>query len=95
MEALNILYQKVELPTHFFLLFIKNIITTHKDIQEPKDKKKFFRYFCVFLTNIIEFEHIKIDEIKDDFIRNFIHENSSDKDATNLCSKLFNEKKNN
>ena len=64
-------------------------------MQELKEKKKFFKYFCVFLTNIIEFEHIKVEDVRDDFIRNFLNENSLDKEASTLISKIFNEKKNN
>ena len=89
------LYQNVELPTHFFLLFIKNIINTHKDIKETRDKKKYFKYFCVFLTNIIEYEHIKIEDVKIDLIKLFLNEYHQEKEAINLLAKIFNEKKNN
>lgn len=94
MEALNIIYQNVEIPTHFFLLFIKNIINTHKQIKEPRGKRQFFKYFCVFLTNIIEFEHIRSEDVKIDLVKNFLYEYSADKEAASLLLKIFNEKKN-
>ena len=93
MEALNLIIQNVEIPTHFFILFIQNIIKTHKDIKELPKKKIFLKYFCAFLTNIIDFEHIKIDDVKIDLVKNFLNEYSNEKDASTLLQKIYNEKK--
>ena len=69
------------------------MIKTHKDIKEIARKNLFLKYFCAFLTNNIDYDHIKIEDVKIELVRDFLNENKHEKDALTLLQKIFNEKK--
>jgi hypothetical protein len=63
MQVLSKVIQKVDLPKEFIDSYIKHCITGYK--QEPKKeyKVRFARIISIFVTNLIENEHLFFDTI--------------------------------
>ena len=60
MQVLNKIIQKVELPKEFIDSYIKHFINNHK--QDKKEMKvRSARLLAIFITNLIEHEHIVLD----------------------------------
>lgn len=62
MQVLNKIIQKVELPKEFIDSYIKHCINNHK--QDKKEMKlRSARLLAIFITNLIENEHLLLDTI--------------------------------
>ena len=63
MQVLSKIIQKVDLPKEFIDSYIKHCIAGYK--QEPKKeyKVRFARIISIFVTNLIENEHLYFDTI--------------------------------
>jgi hypothetical protein len=67
MQVLNKIIQKVELPKEFIDSYIKHSINNHK--QDKKEQKlRSARLLAIFITNLMEHEHIMMDKITPEVI---------------------------
>ncbi len=67
MQVLNKIIQKVELPKEFIDSYIKHFINNHK--QDKKEMKvRSARLLAIFITNLLEHEHIVLDSVPQEVI---------------------------
>jgi hypothetical protein len=63
MQVLNKIIQKVDLPKEFIDSYIKHCVTSYK-LESKKDMKtRLARIIAIFVTNLIENEHLAFDTI--------------------------------
>ncbi len=62
MDVLNKIIQKVELPNEYIFSYIKHCINDYKQ-ETDKMKIRLARILAIFITNLIEFEHLIMDKV--------------------------------
>jgi len=62
MDVLNKIVQKVELPNEYIFSYIKHCINDYKQ-ENDKMKVRIARIIAIFISNLIDFEHLVIDKI--------------------------------
>lgn len=63
MQVLNKIIQKIELPKEFISSYIRHVIHGHK-METKKDMKvRLARIIAIFITNLLDNEHICNDAI--------------------------------
>jgi hypothetical protein len=87
MQVLNKVIQKIELPKEFIDSYIKHCINNYK--QEPKKdyKGRLARIIAIFITNLIENEHLVIDVVPQE-LEELIYENKKLEEMTKLMQRL-------
>lgn len=68
MQVLNKIIQKVDLPKEFIDSYIKHCINSYKQETKRELKIRLARIIVIFVTNLIEHEHITIDSIPPEVI---------------------------
>lgn len=63
MQVLNKIIQKVELPKEFIDSYIKHCINNYKQETRKDMKHRLVRIIAIFVTNLIEHEHLVFDSI--------------------------------
>lgn len=63
MDVLNKIIQKVELPNEFIFSYLKHCINNYKAENDKMLKIRLARIIAIFITNLIEFEHLVFDKI--------------------------------
>lgn len=63
MDVLNKIIQKVELPNEFIFSYIKHCINNYKQETDKILKIRLARIIAIFITNLIEYEHLILDRI--------------------------------
>jgi hypothetical protein len=87
MQVLSKIIQKVDLPKEFIDSYIKHCIAGYK--QEPKKefKTRFARIISIFVTNLIENEHLYFETIPLE-LEELCMENKKLEEITKLIQKL-------
>ena len=62
MDVLNKIVQKVELPNEYIFSYIKHCINDYKQ-ENDKMKVRIARIIAIFISNLIDFEHLVVDKI--------------------------------
>jgi len=72
MDVLNKIIQKVELPNEFIFSYIKHCINNYKSEEDKILKIRLARIIAIFITNLIEYEHLIVDRIPLEVYINFL-----------------------
>ena len=63
MQVLNKIIQKVDLPKEFIDSYIKHCVASYKQESKKEMKARHARIIAIFVTNLIENEHLVFEGI--------------------------------
>lgn len=78
----------MELPKEFIDKFICNLITQ----KAEKNKNRNIRITAIFIGNLLENDHISFDGNLPQYLKDFLNENSKEKEVDNLMQKINSKK---
>lgn len=62
MQVLYKVIQNVEIPKEFVSKYLNHVMKKFREEKSEEGKKTIARQFAYFLTNLIEYDHINMDE---------------------------------
>jgi len=87
MQVLNKIIQKVDLPKEFIDSYIKHCVTSYKLETKKELKARLARIIAIFVTNLIENEHLAFDTIPIE-LEELCAENKKTEEIMKLVTKL-------
>ena len=87
MQVLNKIIQKVDLPKEFIDSYIKHCVKNYKDELKKDMKGRLARIIAIFVTNLIENEHLAFETIPAE-LEELCADNKKVDEITKLIQKL-------